>query len=327
MIHVQRTAHWGPETAGPPPDAIEQLRDLMTTAEAHDGFSPISDQAFIAASRGERELSRFDSEETKAVAFSVVGEGELDLVVRPDARGRGVGSTVIAELLGQAARFGELRAWAHGENPAATELLERSGFTPVRELLRMVLDPVDLPAAPDSAVSPTEYADGFHTAPFDPEVPAQAEEWVRVNAAAFADHPEQGKMTLGDFTSLTHEEWFDAEDLTLCYSREGTPTDPAGHVAGYAWVKTIVERPAPTDASPQTETEQTSCELYAIGVHPDYAGHGLGRALLESVLKRMAQHAPSRVSLYVDGENERAVDMYVRYGFEVEQRSTQWLRR
>lgn len=294
----------------------------MDAAEASDGFSPISDQAFIAASRGERELSRFDAENDDAVAFGVVGEGELDLVVRPDARGRGVGSTAIAELLGESDRGRELRAWAHGENPSATAILERSGFRPVRELLRMTLDPSQLPTAAEDPVAPRQFDGGFRTAFYDPASSTQATDWVRVNAAAFADHPEQGKMTVDDFTSLTREEWFAPDDLILCFTANSDETNGDERLAAYAWVKTLRDAPNEHDAT----GTRTSCELYAIGVHPDHAGHGLGRALLDTVLDRMAQHRPERVSLYVDGDNERAVDLYVRNGFEIEQRSTQWLR-
>ena len=327
MSHVQHAAQWGPDTGAPPADTISQLRRIMSDAAAHDGFSPISDQAFIAAERGERELHRFDGDDEEAVAFAVIGGGELDVVVHPEARAEGVGSTVIAKLLGEAPVVGELRAWAHGENPAATTLLERSGFVPVRELLRMTLDPSLLPAPSEAPVSPAEYADGYHTAPFEPAISQQAEEWVRVNAAAFASHPEQGKMTLDDFTSLTREPWFDAEDLMLCYTKAGSTRAPKGHVAGYAWVKTVKDQHTASAEEPSGSHHRTECELYAIGVHPEHAGHGLGRALLGSVLARMAQHRPERVSLYVDGDNTRAVELYERQGFTVEQRSTQWLRR
>ena len=319
-MDVQLAERWGVDSKGAPPTStMTQVRRLLSEAETADGIPPVSDQAFIAAERGERELSLFTAgTDREVIALGVVGAGELDLVVHPDARGNGVGSAILSQLLDSSPGSGELRAWAHGENPAARALLSRASFQPVRELLRMTLDPSLLPDAPAAPVAPTTYDGGFHTATYDDAVPAQAEAWVRVNAAAFASHPEQGKMTLEDFHALTRETWFDPEDLIFCFDAAGTPEAPAGHTAGYAWVKTVRDAGSP-ELSP-------SCELYAIGVHPDYAGRGLGRALLGSVLDRMAQHRPSRVTLYVDGDNERAVDLYLKHGFEVEQRSTQWLR-
>jgi mycothiol synthase len=40
----------------------------------------------------------------------------------------------------------------------------------------------------------------------------------------------------------------------------------------------------------------------------------------------MSTHSPDRITLYVDGDNTNAVALYERAGFEIEQRSTQYLR-
>ncbi|WP_449277585.1 GNAT family N-acetyltransferase [Leucobacter sp. GX24907] len=282
-------------------------------------------------------------------AVGIVGSGEIDLAVHPDLRGRGIGRAALAEMLSEASLRGdnievddgediadedlddqgddigsstprpashtELRAWAHGDNPAAIALLRGADFCAARELLRMTLDPAQLPDPAAELVVP----DGFSIESYDRSDSSQASEWVAVNAAAFASHAEQGKMTLEDFTTLTHEDWFDPDDLFLCYAEPGTAVSPEEPLAAYAWVKTVRQDPDHTDAG-------VECELYAIGVHPDYAGFGLGKVLLGRVLRRMAEHAPQRVSLYVDGDNERAVGLYLTRGFTVEQRSEQWVR-
>lgn len=341
MVQVRVVGSSGANASSrPDTEAVTTARRLLTAAEQADGRPPVSDQAVIAAAQGRRELVTFTADVSQRIgagnesvaaaadseppaAVGIVGEGELDLVVRPDVRGRGIGTAALTELLRRAdAAPGELRAWAHGENPAADAMLARSGFAPVRELLRMTLDPALLPAPPEVPAIPANYAGGFHTAAFEAGSDEQAAEWVRVNAAAFANHPEQGAMTLGDFQALAREGWFDPADLMLCYDADGGPENAAGHVAGYAWVKTLREEP---DASPGPR--RTECELYAIGVHPDFAGKGLGSALTDSVLVRMAEHDPAAVSLYVDGDNERAVGLYRARGFTVDVRSVQWLRR
>lgn len=307
------------------PEVWAAVRELLDEAEAADGSAPISDQALIAAQQGRRPLYLGDD------AVGIVGEGELDLVVRPRSRGEGRGGRALELLLREVEDRArpdqlddrELRAWAHGESPAAAALLRRAGFEPVRELLRMTLDPDRLQAAIDGARAMPE---GFEVEPYDPAArPSQAEEWVRVNAAAFASHPEQGRMTLGDFEALEQEGWFAPDDLRLAWavgssphlSSSPHPTGPGGEhrLAGSTWVKTV--------AGPHgVETE-----LYSIGVDPSFAGLGLGAGLLGETLRRMAEHAPNRISLYVDGDNTAAVALYERAGFEVEQRSTQWLRR
>ena len=280
-------------------------RELISEAEAHDGASPVSDQAMLAAAQGQRTLLVF-SEGNVRVAAGIIGDGEIDLVVRPNSRGHGVGTAALRDLL---AEFpGELRAWAHGDNPAAEALLTQTGFAPVRSLFRMALDPALLPRdgqSPASLKPPT----GFSLRRFSAERPEDVDEWVAVNAAAFATHPEQGRITAADFRLVMAEPWFDPGDLFLLAA-------PDGGLAGSTWIKTLA-------GNPGTPPE---CELYAIGIHPEYAGHGLGQFLLDVTLARMAQHDPSRVTLYVDGDNERAVQLYLRAGFTVDSHSRQWAR-
>lgn len=300
----------------------DRVRELLDEATAADGTPPVSDQALLGVAQGRRELMEFApgaapaAEDAALGAVGIVGEGELDLVVRPAERGRGVGRRALHALLARNASGSstELRAWAHGENPAAEALLRGAGFEPVRELLRMTLEPALLPGAIAEA---RPLPDGFRVVPFDPAEPRHAQEWVRVNAAAFASHPEQGAMRLGDFEALTREPWFRAEDLRLAFEGDGdeAATGPAALLAGFTWIKSTSER------------GRVETELYVLGVDPVHAGRGLGAALLGETLRRMAAHDPRRISLYVDGDNLGARALYERAGFEVEQRSSQWLRR
>lgn len=315
-----------------------QVRELLAVAETFDVAPAISDQALIAATQGKRSVFvwresaagavRKDEVERKEssdlgersersersysgagsrviAAVGIVGEGELDLVVKPGLRGLGIGSLALEGLLGWAERSStsELRVWVHGEQPAARSLLERHGFAPERGLLRLVLPPERLPEALTAARGvPT----GFVVTGFSAEDAHQAAEWVRVNAAAFADHPEQGRLTIADFKALTKQPWFLAEDLRLAWAEGAKP--PA--LTGFTWVK----------------TQGAETELYAIGVDPKYVGQGLGAGLLGETLRVMAAHHPDRITLYVDEVNTAARALYERAGFEVELSSTQWVR-
>lgn len=287
-----------------------QGRDVIERSEQADGSSPLSDQALLAVAQGQRTLLLFSLDDAEAgasaspVAVGVIGQGELDLVVDPAFRGRGVGTAALQRLLGEApaGEYAHLLAWAHGDNPAADALLAGTRFEPMRSLFRMTLDPALLPA---DGIDPLalEVPEGFTLRTF---AARDAEAWVAVNAIAFASHPEQGRVTLADFDLMRQEPWFDAEDLFVLDAPD------ASRLAGYTWVKTL-----------QTPSG-VECELYAIGMDPEFAGQGLGRTLLDVTLARMAQHAPVRVTLYVDGENERAVRMYEAAGFAVDSRSRQW---
>jgi len=299
-------------TGGTPISA--NARAIIAEAAQSDGTPPVSDQALLAAAQGKRRII----EEPDAVG--IVGEGELDLVVRPSARGKGLGRTMLQHLLLGAGPESELRAWSHGENPAATALLTASGFSPVRELLRLSLDQARI----DSAIADARpMPDGFAVVAFDPTHSQHADDWVRVNARAFASHPEQGAMTRTDFDSLAAEPWFLAEDLRLAYVTEPVGAAP---LAGFAWVKTVAEDAAKPSSEAADNQKHVETELYALGVDPDFAGVGLGAALLGETLRQMKSHHPPRITLYVDGDNENAVALYLRAGFEVEQRSLQYLR-
>lgn len=285
-------------------------RSVIAAAEEHDGASPVSDQAMLAVAQWQRELMLFGTDAAEPTAVGIVGDGEVDLVVHPKHRGHGIGTAALTELVARgSASTGSgsgssesLRAWSHGDNPAADAILTRTGFAPVRSLFRMALDPELLPSdGQDPAALPAP--EGFVLRNYRAGNAADAADWVRVNAAAFADHPEQGRITVADFNLITHENWFDPADLFIL-------AGPGGVAAGSTWIKT-------------TPGES---ELYAIGVHPDHAGHGLGRYLLDVTLARMTHHQPERVTLYVDGNNTRAVKMYEAAGFNIDSRSRQWER-
>lgn len=336
----------GTDALGTDERSLELVRALADEAEAFDGSSPFSDQAVLAVAQGARTALRFSrpgDEPTGPLGIGIFGivpgeagpadpaagdtgvdaaghrpVAELDLAVRPAARGRGVGRAAFAILLDrlrEEAPGAELRAWVHGRQPAAEHLLRGAGFEPARTLYRLALDPTLLPAPGAPAPLPK----GFAAVTFDPADTAQAEAWVRVNAAAFAAHPEQGAVTLDDFLALTREPWFSADDLIFAVdpgaggAAEADVPATGAAVAGFSWIKTV------------RNGRRTECELYVIGVDPAYAGRGLGGALLGATLARMAEHHPERVTLYVDGDNP-AMRLYERAGFAVDTVSTQWRR-
>lgn len=310
----------------PSPAALSAAQRLIAEATAADGASPVSDQAVLAAAQGQRSLFFFSgsadslrsapaasfSEDQDPVALGIIGQGEVDLVVRPGSRGAGIGSAVLRELLAADSAI-DLKAWAHGDNPAADALLARAGFAPARSLYRMALGPALLPRDEGGPLA-VSVPEGFELRSFRPE---DAAAWVRVNAAAFASHPEQGRITEADFALMRREPWFDAADLILLADLVAAPDGSL--LAGSTWVKTETGEPGPGDDGELVETE-----LYAVGVDPAYAGRGLGRVLLDATLARMAQHHPARVTLYVDGDNERAVKLYESAGFTVDSHSRQW---
>ena len=127
---------------------------------------------------------------------------------------------------------------------------------------------------------------------------ADAADWLAVNAAAFAQHAEQGRMTLDDLRARTASPWFDPAGFLLVRdAREGA-------LAAFHW----------------TKVEDGVGEVYVVGVAPAYQGRGLGRSVTRAGLAYLrarngAGDVP-RVDLYVDGDNAAAIATYRREGFE-----------
>jgi mycothiol synthase len=276
---------------------------LVQRATRFDGQPPFSDGSLVALATGERVVLAIGD-----VAAALVAPDEAEFVVDPDARRHGHGGRMLDALLERTPS--RLRVWAHGDHPAARALAASRGLVPVRELLQLragvpasVPEPLAAPepvegsratdASTGSATGETGSATGETgsatvapaSAGFD------ADEWVALNARAFASHPEQGAVTRADLDVLMAEPWFDADDLLLL--RDG------GELVGYCWLK----------------VEHGIGEFYVVGVSPARQGEGLGRLLVRAGLARLSARGIRTASLYVEGDNEPALALYRSFGF------------
>jgi mycothiol synthase len=114
---------------------------------------------------------------------------------------------------------------------------------------------------------------------------------LRVNARAFAEHPEQGRLTRAEFDALAAEPWFDADDVLLAWDSD--------RLAGFCWLK----------------VEGGTGEFYVVGVDPDYQGQGWGRELVRVGLARLASRGIQNAHLYVEADNAAALRLYREFGF------------
>jgi mycothiol synthase len=225
-----------------------------------------------------------------------------ELVVHPMFRRHGLGRALVMALTDAAEAAdpkGRLRLWAHGDHPSATALALSLGFERHRVLLqlrRSLFAPVDAPNLPD----------GVTLRAFRPGEDEQA--WVRVNARAFAAHPDQGKWTIHDLRVRMAEPWFDPDGFLLA--------ERGGQLLGFHWTK--VHGSLRTDRGPADEMEHDHDpigEVYVLGVDPDARRLGLGAALTQAGLRYLRSRGLASVMLYVDESNDRAVELYHRVGF------------
>lgn len=283
-------------TGRPSSEVLSAITELAAAAEAADGHPPFSEQTLVTLRTATTPdqvstLLERDADGTLLGAAITVTEPDaealVELAVAPAARRRGVGSRLAAAAArGLAGR--PATAWAHGNGARAAALAARHGLTPVRELNTMARDLQDIP-------EPT-LSEGVSLRAF---VPGEDEEaWLRVNAAAFAHHPEQGRMSLSDLREREDSDWFDPAGFLLA-------VDEQDNLLGFHWTKVH----AATQDSPAVG------EVYAVGISPEAQGRGLGKALTLAGLAHLAGTGLARVILYVDEDNTAAVALYRSLGF------------
>ena len=216
------------------------------------------------------------------------GSGEL--VVHPAHRRAGLGTRMVQALLDRTASAGSpagprLRLWAHGDHPGAVELARKLGFTQARVLWQMrrsLLAPLPEPQLPD----------GVRLRPFRPG--ADEAEFLRVNNAAFAWHPEQGGWNLDQVKLREAEPWFDPKGFLLA-------VDDADRLLGFHWTKVHGDG---------GHSHEPIGEVYVLGVDPAARGMHLGAALTLAGLRHLREWGLRQVMLYVEADNVAAIRVY-----------------
>jgi mycothiol synthase len=275
--------------AGLAPAEVDEARAFAATVAQVDGTAPFSEDALLhLADPGTSQLLARDDD------GALVGFAHLDpdgpaaeFAVHPDHRRAGLGGRIAVELLDRAG--GELRVWAHGEHPGAVALAGRLGLRKVRELWQMRRD------LREPFAEPT-FPEGVRLRTF--VVGADEAEFLRVNNAAFAWHPEQGGWDVEQVRLREAEPWFDPAGFLLA-------VDADDRLLGYHWTK----------VHPATGSDPAMGEVYVLGVDPSAQGRHLGGALTAAGLAHLRDRGLGTVLLYVEGDNAAAIRVYEKLGF------------
>jgi len=219
-----------------------------------------------------------DVEPGRDVGFALLRGSSLDLVVAPRSRHRGLGRALAEAALAEARV--DVTAWSHADDPRAARLADRLGFVAARRLWLMERpgDPVEVSQV--DGVTIRGYRD------------SDAAEVLRVNAAAFAHHPEQGSMDAANLAERMAESWFDPAGLLVASTGDG--------LLAFHWTK---------QHSPELG------EVYVVAVDPAAQGRGLGKAVTAAGLAHLAGLGVRRVILYVESDNAPAIATYTHLGF------------
>jgi mycothiol synthase len=270
---------------------LERVEHVAAAAEAVDGVAPLDEGTWLWLRSGAWPERRDGvGDVVRPTGFLLRRGEELHLVIHPDHRGQGLGAAALATVEGTA------HAWSHGNHPAAARLAAQHGFERVRDLWvmrRSAAEPlpgVSTPLDHRSAASDNQAGSG------QPVIRSFEEgdraELLRVNAAAFAHHPEQGALDEDGLAARMAEPWWDPAGLLVAMDGE--------RMLGFHWTKQHDDRLG---------------EVYVVGIDPEAQGRGLGRALTLAGLHHLHGLGLEEVLLYVESDNAPALATYTRLGF------------
>lgn len=260
---------------------------LVAAAVGIDGVTPFNDDTMLSLDARTIDAVVSDTGALLGAALAhPIDDGiEAELVVHPDSRRRGHGLRLVAALEARVAPGTDLVVWAHGDLEAARGLASATRMHVSRVLYKLGRDVVaadaDAPAAPADVRVTT----------FDADHDADA--FLALNARVFHDHPEQGSLDRAGLDARMAQSWFDPAAFLLA---RDAATDA---LLGYNWLK----------------IDGDEGEIYVIGVAGEAAGRGLGRALMHEGLRVISASGVARTTLYVEGDNERALSLYRSLGY------------
>jgi mycothiol synthase len=273
----------------------QALRRVMAASLEFDAFP-----GFSAWDLESETISMLGAPEGVAVAVDndvirgYVSPRHEDLTVHPDDRRHGHGRRLFAAALELAARADddEIRLFVPKTGPG--ERFARSmGMTYRSSMWRLSLPaaaPVPPPALPSGVVGRT----------FGDWLPLQ--QYVDLLNTVFVDHPGPISWTVGQLEYGHSRPDFDPTSILLV-SPASCPEEPI------AFVRTALGPPEGHDPAPVGEVR-------IVGVMPDWRGRGLGRELLRWGIADLRSRGAGPVQLSVEAENELALGLYRRTGFE-----------
>lgn len=280
--------------------SLQDVSALIEDAWRADGTRPLNDHLWLDLRDGGRAgfagIIAREPGRSHLIGYCQVSRGNdswaLDLIVHPHNRYDSL--EIAPEMMTTALEVvaseggGHVHWWVFEPNKAHQQIAEAVGLRPGRRLLQMRRP---LPLSDDLL---NEICD-FTVEQF--RVGSDEQQWLDLNNAAFARHPDQGGWTMETLQSRMKQDWFDPSGF-IVHRRDGKMTS-------FCWTK--------------IHRDSTEClgEIYVIAVDPSLNGQGLGRKIAIAGLRDASLKGAEVGMLYVDAENASAMAMYTKLGFTV----------
>ncbi len=224
--------------------------------------------------------------------WAMIWLGVIDRFRRNGLGSRLIG-TAVSAIRARAPECHEISTSAWLPNPASEVFVARHGFEPHR--FTWLMD------RPGLSVPEPVWPQGIETRVFAPSDRA-FEDWNQAYNESFADHDHSVVSSVEDCRWLMSRPGMDPKGLLLAYQD--------GRCVGLC----------------RNEIHDDRGEFAILGVVPAARRIGLGRALLRWGVRWLIESGTPRVTLLVQGANDRASALYRSEGFEVSRTRRTWSR-
>lgn len=216
----------------------------------------------------------------------------LRLLIMPGCIDRGIADRLLRSALKRAGDFEveNVHADLREEDTGARELFAGLGFRPARRYTDMTMDlePASIPHLEYQNLS------------CRPLEPGEEEEFTQFQNRAFDGSWGFCPNTTPEIIQLLNTRGYGHDGVIVTYYGEES--------VGYCWTAELRQ--------PEEKSGGVLGRIHMMGITPEYRGQGLGKHVLWSGLKHLADKGIQTVELTMDNENEAACLLYEGAGFK-----------
>ena len=281
------------------------MLELIAQTTAIDGTPPIAEHILLHLRHGgdKSDSHLLIENSTQVIGYAHIDQTDLvagpsvELVVAPDHRASDVGEKLLSEAIKICGN--KIRLWGHGQQAATHTLATTHNFEKIRTVLQMSRSLAEIQQLPviDPKISIRSFLPAIDNQP-----------WLELNNLVFKDHPEQGGWGVSDLNHRVNEEWFDEKGFFIA--------ERDNQMIGFTWTKIHGAHSHDHGGNESAHAHPAIGEIYITAISPSFVGGGIGKALTITALNYLKYQGLEDVILYVDAENQSAINLYQSLGFK-----------